>query len=106
MSELVVMVHMLFERGKTDEAIEYLSSAVEINQKEPGCLKCALHRDIDDRDVLVVVERWQFREAFDMHLEQEHIHELGAQLGPLFAGVPRMSICEPMAVGDPTKGSV
>ncbi len=106
MSEVVVVVHMLFERGTTDEAVEYVSSIVEKNQNEPGCLKSAMHRDVDDRDVLVVVERWQSREAHDTHLEQDHIHDFAAKTGPLFAGVPRISVCEPMVVGDSTKGSV
>jgi quinol monooxygenase YgiN len=97
---------MLFQRGKTDEAIEYLKLVVEINQQEPGCNRCAMHRDVDDPDVIVIVERWDSRDAYELHLEQRHIHDLAENTAPLFAGLPRISITEPMTVGDESLGAV
>lgn len=104
MAEMTVVVHMLFEGGKTDEAIVGLAASVEASHEEPGCLLAALHRDIDHPDVLVLVERWTSKDAHDAHLKTAHVQKLAETVTPLIAGVPRISLSESIEVGDPSMG--
>ncbi len=104
MPELVVVVHLLFERGKADEAVAALSESIEASHHESGCLLAALHRDINDPDVLVVVERWASKEAHDAHLATPHVQKLAATVAPLAAGVPRITLGEPVHVGEDSMG--
>lgn len=106
MDQLLVVVHMLFAKGKTEEAIEALTPAAELSQQEPGCIKFAVHRDVDDPDVLLVIEQWESREAYDSHLKQSHLQELNETMVPLFAGVPRISVSTSLGIGDETKGNL
>lgn len=104
MSEVVVVVHLLIERGKADEAIAGLSASIEASHHEPGCLLAALHRDINDPDVLVIVERWASEEDHKAHLETPHIQRLAETVAPLMAGVPRITLSESVKVGEASVG--
>ncbi len=106
MDHLLVVVHMLFAKGKTEAAIAALTPAAELSQQEPGCIKFAVHRDVDDPDVLLIIEQWESREAYESHLKQPHLQQLNETMVPLFAGVPRISISQPLGIGDPAKGII
>jgi quinol monooxygenase YgiN len=106
MTEVFVVVHMLFERGKSDEAAAALAESIEASHDEPGCLLAALHRDLADPDVLVVIERWVSKDAHDAHMRTEHVQKMGETIAPLLAGVPRLAVTEPIEVGESSIGRV
>lgn len=86
--------------------IDVLAPAIELSQQEPGCIKFAVHRDIDDPDVLVVVEQWESKGAYDAHLKQPHLQELNESLAPLMAAVPRISVGKSLEIVDPARGVI
>jgi quinol monooxygenase YgiN len=106
MDQLVVVVHMMFRKGDTEAAIDAFRPAIARSQEEPGCLKYAIHRDVDDPDVLVIVEQWESRDAQEEHLRQPHIQELNQTVAPLMAGVPRISISRALEIGDAAKATI
>lgn len=97
---------MLFKKGATKAAIDLFAPTIELSQREPGCLKFAVHQDIDDPDVLVVVEQWESKAAHDTHLKQPHVQELNESVAPLMAGVPRISVGKSLEIGDPARGVI
>ncbi len=94
MAQLVVVVHMLIQKGRTEEAITAFAPAIESSHSEPGCSLCALHRDVHDPDTLVLIEQWESREAHDRHLERPHILKLTETVSPLVSELPRITISE------------
>jgi quinol monooxygenase YgiN len=106
MDQVLVVVHMLFAKGETEAAIDALTPAAELSQQEPGCIKFAVHRDVDDPDVLLIIEEWESRDAYESHLKQPHLQQLNETMVPLFAGVPRISVSRGLGIGDETKGVI
>ncbi len=108
MSEVVGVVHLRPNPGKTDEVVAALSKAIEQTHAEEGCLAYALHRDVSDPDHLVLVERWRSQADLDAHMTQPYIAELFTFMsGPdLFADAPSLAFVQNVPVGDPTKGSL
>lgn len=55
----------------TDETIDALLEAslqhVRRSRTEPGCLSHAVHRDVENDNRLVFLERWADRAALDVH---------------------------------------
>ena len=106
MAQLVVVVHMLIQKGRTEEAISAFAPAIESSHAEPGCSLCALHRDVHDPDTLVLIEQWESREAHDRHLEQPHVQKLTETVSPLVSELPRITISEPLPVGQVAQGLI
>ncbi len=106
MAQLVVVVHMLIQRGRTEEAIAAFAPAVEASHEEPGCSLCALHRDAHDPDTLVLIEQWESCEAHDRHFEQPHVQKLTETVSPLVSELPKIMISEPLSVGQPAQGLI
>ncbi len=106
MAQLVVVVHMLIQKGRTDEAIAAFEPAIERSHDEPGCALCALHRDIHDPDTLVLIEQWDSIEAHNRHLEQEHVQKLTETVSPLVSELPKITISEALSVGQTDKSLI
>lgn len=106
MAELVVVVHLLIQKGRTEEAVAAFAPAIESSQDEPGCMLSALHRDVHDPDALVLIEQWESQEAHERHLEQEHVQKLTETVSPLVAELPKITISEALSVGQTDKGLI
>jgi quinol monooxygenase YgiN len=50
-----------------DELIRLSLEHVRRSRTEPGCLSHAVHRDVENDNRLVFVERWVDRAALDVH---------------------------------------
>jgi quinol monooxygenase YgiN len=68
----------------------------------------ALHRDAQDPDHLVLVERWRSQADLDEHMTKPYVADLFAVAGTpgMLAGAPSLSFLQPLGVGDPAKGSL
>ncbi len=108
MSEVVGVVHLRPAEGKADEVIAALSTAIEQTHAEEGCLAYALHRDLQDPNHLVLVERWRSQADLDEHMTKPYIAELFTFMsGPdLFADAPSLAFVQSVPVGDPAKGAL
>lgn len=47
---------------------------VVASNEEPGCLYYDLNVSISDPQVMVFVERWESREALELHINSEHMN--------------------------------
>ncbi len=106
MSQVVVAVTFHINEGRADEAVEAFTGVVVPTHEEAGCLSYALHRDRSDPNVFVLVERWTSYVALESHLQQPYVAALGAKAAELLAAPPTAHICDPVALGDPTKGTL
>lgn len=105
MSSVVVVVASFKAReGKVEEVIAGLTPIIEQTHGEAGCLAYALHRDANDPDTLVLVERWTSQVALESHFQQPYMAGLGELASELLAAPPALHFCAPLPVGDPVKG--
>lgn len=105
MSEIVVIGVITVVPGREAEAERMLGGVAEQTHREEGCLSYALHRGLDEPNVLVLVERWRSRDDLDAHFAQPYVAELMAKLPELISEVaPLIVFTEPVPVGDAAKG--
>jgi quinol monooxygenase YgiN len=106
MSQVVVTAIFKVNDGRADEAVQALTDVILPTHDEAGCLTYALHRDVNDPNTLVLVERWTSQVALESHLQQPYVAALGAKAAELLAAPPALHICDPIALGDPMKGTL
>ena len=106
MENVVVVAMFRVHPGRGEEAVAAFSPTIEQTHGEEGCNAYALHRDANDPDVLVLVERWVDREALDSHLQQPYVARLGEVAGEFLVEPPTIHFSEPVPVGDPVKGTL
>lgn len=103
MAEVVVLASLNARAGQEDAVLAGLAEAAARTHEEAGCLLYALHRSTDDPTRIVLVERWESREALDEHFTKPYIRALGEQTH-LLDGTPDVYFLEPVPAGDVAKG--
>lgn len=88
-----------------DEALAILRGVVEATHGEEGCVRYTLHRANNKPNTWSIVEQWRSQEDLDAHFTQPHMQPMAEAVGML-AEPPTILFCEPVAVGDPEKGSL
>ncbi len=106
MGNVVVVAIFRVHPGRGEEAVAAFAPTIEQTHEEEGCIAYALHRDANDPDVLVLVERWVSREALDSHLQQPYVAQLGAVAEEFLVEPPTIHFSEPVPIGDSEKGSL
>lgn len=106
MEGVVVVASFRVHPGRGEEAVAAFAPTIEQTHGEEGCIAYALHRDVNDPDVLVLVERWTDREALDSHLQQPYVARLGEVAGEFLVEPPTIHFLESVPVGDPDKGAL
>ena len=108
MAEVVVVVKVVAAEGKVDEVIVGFAACVEETHKEEGCIAYALHRDNNDADTLVLVERWRSQEDLDAHNQTSHAAALFAVAGTpgVLVEPPQLTFATSLGLGDPGKGNL
>lgn len=101
---VVVVATVQVKPGSEDAALAALETAIAATHGEEGCLSYALHRDYENPQRFVMVERWASREALEAHFGTPHLGALFAALPDLVAAPPEIIRTEPVPLGDATKG--
>ncbi len=106
MTEIVVVATFRAKEGRVDEVIAGFTPVIEQTHQEPGCIAYALHRDINDPEVLVLVERWASQSDLDEHFQRPHMAAVGELAGELLAGPPTITFGQSVPLGDESKGTL
>jgi quinol monooxygenase YgiN len=85
-------VLVLFESqaadGKADELVAMFAELLPDTRKFDGCESITLHRDIDDPEHLVLVERWGSRAQYEAYLQWRADRGDIDRIAPLMARRP------------------
>lgn len=106
MSELTAVARVKARPGREAELERELRAIVAPTHKEPGCLRYALHRSMEDRAVFVVVERWASKQALDQHFAAPYIQAFLKKVPELMAAPPEIITYELLPEGLPEKGRI
>jgi len=78
---VIVMGRAKFGPGEIDRLHSAMETQIAATRAEDGCLSYAFARDVIDRDVLHIAERWRDQAAIDAHFATPHMAAFGAALG-------------------------
>ena len=106
MSELTVVARAKAKPGCEAEFERELRAVVGPTHKEPGCLRYALHRSVEDRATFVVIERWASKEALDQHFAAPYVQALLKKVTELLTAPPEIAVFELLPIGLPEKGRI
>ena len=105
-SQVVVVVTVTVKDGRADEALELFADTIRQTHDEAGCLTYAVHRDLDEPNRFVLIERWTSSVAMEAHVQQPYVSHLFERVGDLLDGSPTIIRTAPVPVGDPVKGTL
>ena len=90
--------------GEFDRVAEGLSRAIAEVHREPGCLLYAIHRDPDDR--IVMIEKWESVELLDAHGAGTAVQGLGANIEGLLTEPAVVTRLVPIPAGTESQGQL
>ena len=70
---IYVIAELTLKPGSAERAAAEARKAVAGTNTEAGCIFYQMHLNVSDPTKLIVVERWQSREALDAHLHTPHL---------------------------------
>lgn len=84
------------------QSVEALVGAMlknrDASRHEAGCLRYEVARSATDPLLLITIEEWRDRAAFDRHMQTPHVAELLALVPDLVAAAPEISVFDPLGV--------
>lgn len=105
MSELTVIARAKVKPGQEPVFESAMREVARATHSEPGCLRYAIHRGVEDPSTFVVVERWKSKSDLDQHLASAHVQAFFGKIQPLLAGAPEITAYSLMPEGEPAKGT-
>lgn len=102
MSVVVVAEIHPFPESRDEVIAAFIDLIPEVHA-EDGCEFYALH---EGEDRLVMIEKWQSREALDAHLEGPVIKDLQARLAGKLAESTSVQVLNALPAGDPARGAL
>lgn len=73
MSKLTILAHVHAQPDQVEGVRAQLEGLVGPTRAEAGCIQYDLHQDDQDPAHFVFYENWESREAWQAHMQSEHI---------------------------------
>ena len=89
---ILVLGSVKVHKGKLDAALALSQEHVARSRLEPGCIAHAVHRDMDDEQRLVFVEKWKDSAALRAHFEIPASRRFVEVLHTLCSEQPEMNV--------------
>lgn len=89
--------------GRLQDALDAFEAVVSMVYEEPGCEFYAVHTDGEN---LVMVERWESREALQAHGEGEALKKLAELRGDAMEGPTTIYVLDAVAFDGHPKGVI
>ena len=92
--KITVLAILRARAGKADQVKEVLESLIGPTRQEAGCITYDLHQGYEDKDLFMFYENWSSHDAWDKHMQTEHLLSFRAQAGELLAEEPVVTVWE------------
>lgn len=69
-------IKMAIPFKKHNDALKILRSITLQTRDQPGCLGCTIYRDLEDKNVLVLQEKWEAEEHMALHVRSDDYRNL------------------------------
>jgi quinol monooxygenase YgiN len=85
---VVVLLEPQIASGKAEAMIALLRQALPETRAYDGCEGVVMHRDQDDLDRVLLIERWASRQQYESYLQWRADRGDAERLGALSSGPP------------------
>ena len=102
-SEVTVIALMKVKPEGEEQALEILRGVIAASHQEEGCIKYSLHKAPGQPGAYCIVEKWRSQADLDAHFKQPHMAAIASAVEHL-SEPPQILFCEPVEVGDASKG--
>ena len=89
-SPLLLIAELPARAGRVEALVALAQPLIAASRAEPGCIRYQLHRALDDPSLLLFVETWQSREAFDRHMQTPYLQAFAGAAPEHLAGDMRL----------------
>jgi quinol monooxygenase YgiN len=69
-------IRMKIPTQKSDEALKIFRMVAELCRDDPGCLRCHIYGDLQEKNVLMLEEVWKTEEDLERHLSLDEYRNL------------------------------
>ena len=97
---IYVIAELRLRPGTAEKAVAAARASVAETVKEDGCISYDMHQSVTDPARLVLIERWDSREALARHMETPHFKAWRAA-GPEFVAERNVEIVTPEKIDRP-----
>lgn len=73
---IIATIRMKLPLQKRGEVLKILRTMAEQWRSEPGCLRCNICQDIEEKNVLILKELWESEEELNVHLRSDEYRNL------------------------------
>ena len=89
---IIVLAYVTARAGHFDEVLRLSQQHVERSRAEQGCIAHAVHRDTENPQRLVFVEKWADMASLQQHFRVPGSREFGKALAQMVAEPPGLEI--------------
>jgi quinol monooxygenase YgiN len=91
---LTVIAKIPIKEGKMDEALAAFTELIANVAKEEGTVLYSLNKDSNNPNMLIVVEQYKDKAAFEFHSSTPHFNAFLSSSGTFIGGKPDISVLE------------
>ena len=92
--KITVLAILRARADKAEQVKEVLESLIGPTRQEAGCITYDLHQGYEDKGRFMFYEHWSSHDAWDKHMETEHLKSFHAQAGELLDEEPVVTVWE------------
>jgi len=95
MKKELIIVSRLQAKPNCETALkDELKSLAAATRSESGCLSYAIHRDINNAAVFILIQHWESKEELDIHFITPHFLQHSLMLATLITAPPTITYLE------------
>jgi quinol monooxygenase YgiN len=92
--ELIIVSRLQAKQNCEGALGDELKSLADATRSESGCLSYAIHRDINNAAVFILIQRWKSKEDLDIHFITPHFLQHSLMLATLITAPPVITYLE------------
>jgi quinol monooxygenase YgiN len=71
MARVIFTLRILTAPQSRTEVVRTLAAQLGPTRVQPGCLRCDLYQDLEDREAITLVEEWESQSDLDVRIRSE-----------------------------------
>lgn len=91
---ITIVAKFTVKEGKVEEFKALAKDLINESRKEAGCISYSLNQDLNNRNVLTFIEKWENKEAIELHNNSAHFTRIVPKLGEFQEKVSEINLYE------------
>lgn len=91
---IIIVAKCLVKEGTTEEFKTLADELINESRKEAGCISYELCQDINNKNILTFIEKWESKEAIDIHNNSKHFIDIVPKIGQLQVSESEVNLYE------------